>query len=431
MRLFPSLGLPMSQIVQTWIFPRIAPSPSDPFLTLFTSHAFNNHHQHILPLDDKIIDIEPTNISRPIVTMILPLLIPRLARHQGFFASKSRRWLPCPSSTLLMKNAAVRTHMNHGGGSDPQSNLPPVSGPRKSHMDLGFSAAKHTGNILRLLESSHGAFFYNTVDSLVTVWNSKSQSWTAKNGCWNAVNPIQALKDGESTSSQSSSSPTTPRLCSIHFSDDRTALIKMLGHDCNYRYLQLLRIDGDAGAVSSGGMTMLPNDGWVLVQEVVMSSMEHEDMESAASSWRSLQSAILSYLDIEHGGGAKSHETANLLFHPDSKLQSVGIDDIDAAPTPWTAPVGSLVEIPLSAYLEGVQSQSPHSAEAKSHDAIITIDYSTGSNAAAAVVRVGNGAQTMVFEDHLLFGRNTENSAANEWSILAKTFSSQAWPHSH
>ena len=311
-------------------------------------------------------------------------------------------------------------------------NAAPTSGPRQPHMDLGFSAAKHTGNILRLLESSHGAFFYNTVDSLATVWHAQSQSWKHSNGEWKATNPIQALKDGEAEAPLSTppSPQTTPALCSVHFSDDRTALVKMQGHDGNYRYLQLLRVDGDAGAVSSGGMAMLPNDGWVLVQEVVM-TMKDEDVDSTASALSSLQASILNYLAIEHGGGEASYQAAKSLFHPDSKLSSVGIDDINASPTQWTAPVGSLVEIPLSAYLEGVKSQSPHSELAKSQDAIINIDFSTGTNAAAAVVRVGNGAQTMVFEDHLLFGRTTSGSASDKWCILSKTFSSQAWPHSH
>ena len=310
-------------------------------------------------------------------------------------------------------------------------NTAPISGPRQPHMDLGFSAAKHTGNILRLLESSHGAFFYNTVDSLATVWHTHSQSWKCDNGAWTATNPIQALKDGETAAPLSTppSPQTTPSLCSVHFSDDRTALIKMQGHDGNYRYLQLLRVDGDAGAVSSGGMAMLPNDGWVLVQEVVMTT-EKEDIASSAASLHSLQSAILDYLDVEHGGGDKSYEAAKALFHPESNLSAVGIDDITAAPTEWTGPVGSYVEIPLTAYLDGVKSQSPHADSAKAQDAIINIDFSTGANAAAAVVRVGNGAQTMVFEDHLLFGRKASGSA-DEWCILSKTFSSQSWPHSH
>ncbi|KAL3907278.1 MAG: hypothetical protein SGILL_008939, partial [Bacillariaceae sp.] len=344
----------------------------------------------------------------------------------------------------------VRTHMNHGNPtmqSNADGPILPASGPRKSHMDLGFSAAKHTGNILRLLESSHGEFLYNTVDSLSTVWHAKSQSWqqqqqqqqqqSSSSAVWTAVNPIQSLQEnGNQTATQSKTSvvPKPPSLCSLQFSDDRTALLKLLGHDGQYRYLQLLRVDGDAGAVSSGAAAgvMLPNDGWVLVQEVVMmTSNTPESMDASTTSWQSLQSAIRTYLDIEHGGGDKSYEKAKTLFHKDAKLLSVGIDEVDSAPTTWTAPVGSLVEIPLSAYLEGVQSQSPHSEYAKSQDAIVAIDYSTGANAAAAVVRVGNGAQTMVFEDHLLFGRNYNNNhSSEEWSILSKTFSSQAWPSS-
>jgi Putative lumazine-binding len=83
------------------------------------------------------------------------------------------------------------------------------------------------------------------------------------------------------------------------------------------------------------------------------------------------------------------------------------------------------VEIPLDVYLDGVQSQTPHPASAKAQDAIVTMDYTSGTNAAAATVRVGNGAQTLVFEDHLLLGRS---SIGSSWRILSKTFSSQAWP---
>ena len=77
-------------------------------------------------------------------------------------------------------------------------------------------------------------------------------------------------------------------------------------------------------------------------------------------------------------------------------------------------------------YLDGVQQQSSHDQSSKFHDAIVSIDYTTGANAAAATVRVGNGAKTLVFEDHLLLGQN-ETGDNMGWCILAKTFSSQKW----
>jgi hypothetical protein len=203
----------------------------------------------------------------------------------------------------------------------------------------------------------------------------------------------------------------------------------MLGQDGHFRYIQLLRLDGDAGAVASGGMTMLPNDGWVIVQEVIVQHQQEEEKSknSLDEQYRKLESSILSYLDIEHGGGDESYKYAMTLFHPDSKLMSVGSDDIDASPTQWTGPVGSYVEIPLKYYLGGVQQQSPHEQSAKLHDSIVSIDYTTGANAAAATVRVGNGAKTLVFEDHLLLGRNETADDTAGWCILAKTFSSQKW----
>ena len=350
-----------------------------------------------------------------------------------------RCWQPtiynnCSSSQLIIRN-----HMNHGGGDPSLHGPPPTGGPRLPNVDLGFAAAKHTGNILRLLESSHGSFFYNTVDSLSTVWHSKSQSWKQQPSDkeWKSVNPIQALIDQSSNpktsqqSSYSSSSSIPPRLCSINFSDDRTCLIKILGQDGHIRYIQLLRLDGDAGAVASGGMTRLPNDGWVILQEVVVEQQQQtESNTSLDDQYHKLESTIMAYLDIEHGGGDESYESAMTLFHPESKLMSVGIDDIDASPTQWTGPVGSYVEIPLKYYLDGVQQQSPHDQSVKLHDSIVSIDYTTGANAAAATVRVGNGAKTLVFEDHLLLGRN-ESAGDNDdnmgWCILAKTFSSQKW----
>jgi hypothetical protein len=56
--------------------------------------------------------------------------------------------------------------------------------------------------------------------------------------------------------------------------------------------------------------------------------------------------------------------------------------------------------------------------------------------AAAVKVRVGNGAQTLVFEDHLLLGRsdaNVNSIGGNNasWKILSKTFSPQSWQTDH
>lgn len=318
--------------------------------------------------------------------------------------------------------------MNHGGGGgNMHSATPPQSGPRAPNVEMGFAATKHTGNILRLLESSHGTYFYNTYDALSTVWHANSQSWrsdknSSSSSSWSCVNPIEALSATETIAvTHSHHHPSSPKLCSTSFSDDRTALVKMVGQDGKVRYLQLLRLDGDVGNNMAAAAGMTPNDGWILTQEVVAEQEDGEPISSTALS--NLQWALLKYLDVEHGGGKESYQMAKRLFHPDSKLMSVGIDDVEAAPTQWTAPVGSLVVVPLEVYLDGVQSQLPHARVAKSRDRIVKIDHITGTNAAAATVRVGNGAQTLVFEDLLLLGM----AADGEWQILSKTFSSQAW----
>jgi hypothetical protein len=85
--------------------------------------------------------------------------------------------------------------------------------------------------------------------------------------------------------------------------------------------------------------------------------------------------------------------------------------------------VGTLLEIPLDTYLSGIQSQTPHDPASRRHDAIWTIDRV--GNAAAATVRVGNGARTLVFEDHLLLGYSDDQK---QWNILSKTFSPKVWP---
>ena len=118
--------------------------------------------------------------------------------------------------------------MNHGGGGGGEMGgtmrgPPSKPGPRTSSVALGLDATKHTGNILRLLESSHGSF-YNTVDTLSTVWHSQSLSWNqSSNGEWECVNPIKAFAD----STPPTTLPTPPRLSSLQFSDDRTALVKL------------------------------------------------------------------------------------------------------------------------------------------------------------------------------------------------------------
>jgi hypothetical protein len=217
---------------------------------------------------------------------------------------------------------------------------------------------------------------------------------------------------------QQGSFQTAPRLCSLNFSDDRTALVKLIGSDNQLRYVQLLRLDGEGDGI--GGMLRVPNDGWTIMREVLVAKEKnHEDSMPK----KSLDQTLQSYLEMEHGGGGEDKARAQSLFDPNAALLAVGINPVDEPPTDYTGAVGSFLEISLQSYLEGVQSQTPHSEGSKLHDAICAVDYMTGTNAAAATVRVGNAAQTLVFEDHLLLGRQKD-----EWRILSKTFSPQAWP---
>ena len=312
----------------------------------------------------------------------------------------------------------LRTHMNHGGG-DHVPRPPLVSGPREAAVTMGLAATQHTSNILRLLESSHGSSFYNTVDTLSTAWHPKSLIWQydEENDIgWKASSPFELFKN---ESPRKITPSATPRLCSLHFSDDRMALLKVVGTDYQHRYLQLLRLDPDG---MGGGM--LPHDGWSILREVRIATNEVENSKhSVGTALASVNQAVELYLEIEHGGGDQDKCRAQQLFNPDSSLLSVGIDPIEAQPaTDWSAPVGNLLEIPLETYLDGVKLQPPHENGSRIHDTICSIDCS--GNAAAAIVRVGNGAQTRIFEDNLLLGRKCES---DEWKILSKTFSPQAW----
>jgi hypothetical protein len=87
------------------------------------------------------------------------------------------------------------------------------------------------------------------------------------------------------------------------------------------------------------------------------------------------------------------------------------------------------LEISRETYLDGVGSQNPHASTAHRHDQIVGLDLVASDDGTAAValatVRVGNGSQTYVFEDHLLCGYS---SRRGDWQILSKIFSPQAWP---
>lgn len=308
----------------------------------------------------------------------------------------------------------VRTHMNHGGGGDSMKLPLDPPGPRTGGIEIGLDSATSVHNILRLLESSHGRYSH----AHSTNWHAHGQIW-------------QHDKDTHQWMVQEQA-PETPfhkpaRLLNLSFSDPRTALAKVAGCDGRVRYLSMLQLE-DCKPL---------NDGWILLREVIGSGGVDEENNNNVNhyhtkSFVSLKQALESYFSIEHGGGLEDKEAAEKLFHPDSALLAVGSDSQSSSD--WSAPVGSFLQVSMATYLNGVLFQTPHEFEASQNDAIVAMDILPCGTAAAATVRVGNGAQTRVFEDHLLLGRCESPLATNldeySWQILSKTFSPQAWPGS-
>ena len=316
-----------------------------------------------------------------------------------------------------MARFQVRHHMTHG--ENPMMKTMASSGPRQ-FVQVGLEAAQCSNNILRLVESSHG-WAASALDTVSTTWHPQGILWRHDPEVgWTASTAEAEFAQQASSSfgSWNTASIMTPRLLSMTLSDDRTALIKLLGVDGNQRYLTLLRLDPDVKNSS-----MIANDGWVILREVVIGGEAAQ--RTSRSAFGSLNQTLQTYLDVEHGGGAVGRAKAEQLFDPRASLIAVGsLDAADAhATTDWSAPAGSLHEISLSTYLDGVESQRPHAPASRAHDAILSMDVC--GLAATATVRVGNGAQDQVFDDFLLLGKE-EN--ASDWRILSKTFSPKVWP---
>jgi hypothetical protein len=308
----------------------------------------------------------------------------------------------------------VRNHMNHGGGGGGgggDSLKPPsVAGPRTGGVEIGLDSATGVHNILRLLESSHGQYAaYTTADTLSTVWHPSGKIWRHdEEEGWKVYKVgVEELPVAQQI--------CKPSLLSISMSDNRTALAKIVGSDGLQRYLSLLKLD-----------EFKPNDGWIIVREVVSASGTKKNYHT--KSLTSVKRTVQDYFAIEHGGGLEDKEAAEKLFDPNASLLTVGSEDHHSKPTAWNAPAGTFLEIPLATYLDGVLSQTTQDFEATLHDDIVSIDVMPCGNAAAATVRVGNGAKTRVFEDHLLLGRSYVRPEWAYWRILSKTFSPQPWP---
>jgi hypothetical protein len=319
------------------------------------------------------------------------------------------------ATTRHLTRCQVRCHVGHGNP-DLLSTPPETpSGPRE-YPDLGLVAVKASQNILRLLESSQVGFQYADFS---TVWHPRSLTWRHNGTEWKASTVKEELENQRK-------SLTSSRLVSLSVSDERTALAKMIGVDGRQRYVSMLRLDPPEEAKQMGMSPMVANDGWHIVRELIAgpaAAIPVVPTEAFASIGQTLQD----YLSIEHGGGMKDAKKAEQLFSSQASLLAVGIAPMEEAPTDWSAPSGILLEIPLNTYLGGVESQSPHSTESKQHDAVLHIDVLPCQTAAVAAVHVGNGAQTHMYEDHLLLGRSATHS--NDWRILSKIFTPKKWPH--
>jgi hypothetical protein len=298
--------------------------------------------------------------------------------------------------------------MNHGGGAFMMGAPPARHGPRHP-LQLGLDVTKASQNVLRLLEASHG------------INNYTAQYQDMADPCWHASG-IRLGWTSDGTWSRLDRDPGCghlhwiPTISWLQFSDDRTAMAKLQAMDGSHRLLSLLRLDP---TIPSMATSIVANDGWVILREVISSS--EYGPAPAADDMVSLVRCLQGYLNIEHGGGDEDYDRASKLFAPHASLLTVGTAPADRESTEWSAPVGTFLEISRDVYLEGVKKQSPHESASRRHDAIVQVDIAPGG-AAAATVKVGNGAQTMVFTDHLFLGKD-----GNDWRILSKTFSPQLW----
>ena len=180
------------------------------------------------------------------------------------------------------------------------------------------------------------------------------------------------------------------------------------------------------------GLDAMAHDGWQILREVVGggggggggAAMAEADVTAAVGDIRLLLNA---YLAVEHGGGADDAEVAASLLDERASLLAVGSSPMDEAPTGWSAPAGTLLEVARETYLQGVAGQSPHVPESALHDRIVAVDVLSCGTAAAATVHVGNGARTELYVDHLLLARDSAD-ASSAWRIISKTFSPRPWP---
>jgi hypothetical protein len=266
---------------------------------------------------------------------------------------------------------------------------------------MGYDATKANQNILRLLESfgPHGSLR----DSL---WHPKGLIWSkdVASSAWTATPHFEfETQLGK---------PHEPRLFSLSFSDDRTALVKLEGTDGLPRFLSLLRLDPDDHHSKPA------NDGWLIVREII-----GVNASTSTNAILEIYQILQEYLHIEHSTGTAAAEAAKEIFASDASLLAVGSSPHNEHPTDWAAPVGQLLSVSLDKYLRGLANQTPHCESSMKHDAILQVDVLPCQTAAAVTIQVGNGAQTTLFVDHLLLG-----CKGSHWKILSKTFTPRSWP---
>jgi len=337
---------------------------------------------------------------------------------------------------ILSTTTAIRTHMNHGGGNFAgiSSSSTPV-GPRQP-LGLGFEVTKASQNVLRLLEATHGIHNYYASaqnyyqDTMDPCWHPSG----IRLGLSSSTSSFSSEEDGMKTKRQwiqldqepakNRYSDWIPTISWLQFSDERTALAKVQALDGTDRYVSLLRIDPSTPHMHSS--SRVANDGWVIVREVVCPLKDDDEsttVSTATDNMISLMECLQLYLDLEHGGGEQDYKRASQLFSSHASLLTVGIAPEDDEPTTWSAPTGTFLEISRDTYLNAIRHHSPHThSDSRRHDMIVQVDMTPGGSAAAATVKVGNGARTMVFIDHLLLGKEDGN-----WKILSKVFTTQVW----
>lgn len=301
----------------------------------------------------------------------------------------------------------ARAHSGHGHSHD-HSHSPPAQprtepGPRPP-LHIGLEMTRGLQNLGRMLESYAEASVTAYQDTFDSVWDRRGLTWRqGPEGpiATSVAEELEALR--ERRVSERGLPVSTPSLLSLRFSDSRTALARVLGADGRERFLSCLRLD-EASA----------HDGWQIVCELVglaadeaPALADHPDHPAHGAGLALASDLVQRYLALEHvdpqraaSRGAKLGSAG--IFHPGASLLSVGEAPHDEAPAAWSAPAGSLLEVPLATYLAAAAAQAPHAPASSSVDAVASVEMLAGGGVACATVRVGNESRTRVFEDHLM-----------------------------